>query len=210
MALIFKNKASEEIPEGAVMLNETQAIRYQMNIIQNWEKFSDVWVSLNFLLFWFLNEKFLFSFALRAGPGILGAMSAVSAFVINNHFRVRLKLGTYGRMSSYLSVVCIPACFATLFHTTVSWFQFHLSPLSCLLIAVYSIARHPEALWLPTLPSNTCRFLPSRNRRFVSLSLGSYCGFHVRHETFHLSSSFDYLGTNGSFETLCKVHEESG
>ena len=119
MALIFKDKNSKGIPEGAKLLTEDQAIRYQMGIIRNWEKFSEVWVLVVLLISkdW---VNFLFSFALRAGPGILGAMGALSAFAVNNHFRYKLKLGVYGRMSSYLSVVAIPAVISTLFHTTVS------------------------------------------------------------------------------------------
>lgn len=42
MALIFRNKGDEGIPEGAVALSETQAIRYQQGIFRNWEKFSEV------------------------------------------------------------------------------------------------------------------------------------------------------------------------
>jgi hypothetical protein len=43
MALMFKDKNSgQQIPEGAVMLTDDQAIRYQMNIFRNWEKFSEV------------------------------------------------------------------------------------------------------------------------------------------------------------------------
>lgn len=56
---------------------------------------------------------------LKAGPGILGGVGMISSIVINNHFRTKLKLGQYGRMSSYLSVVAIPAMFSALFHTTV-------------------------------------------------------------------------------------------
>jgi transmembrane protein 126A len=67
-----------------------------------------------------VQEFSIFSFTLRAGPGILGGIAALSSFAVNNHFRYKLKLGTYGRMSSYLSVVCIPAVISMLFHATVS------------------------------------------------------------------------------------------
>lgn len=42
MALMFKTKHTGDIPEGAVVLTEDQALRYQMGLVRNWEKFSDV------------------------------------------------------------------------------------------------------------------------------------------------------------------------
>lgn len=43
----------------------------------------------------------------------------ISGFLINNHFRYKLKLGSYGRMSSYLAVVAAPAIMSSLLHVTV-------------------------------------------------------------------------------------------
>jgi hypothetical protein len=42
MALMLKKEGIDGLPEGAKMLNESQAIRYQMGIIRNWEKLSEV------------------------------------------------------------------------------------------------------------------------------------------------------------------------
>ena len=55
-------------------------------------------------------------FGLRVGPGILGSLSVVSGLLINNHFRTKLKLGSYGRFSTYLPIVVIPAIMTTVFH----------------------------------------------------------------------------------------------
>lgn len=44
MSLIVKLKSSkqQEIPEDAVKLTEAQAMRYQMSMIENWPKFSEM------------------------------------------------------------------------------------------------------------------------------------------------------------------------
>lgn len=48
------------------------------------------------------------------------ALSGLSAFFINNHFRYKLKLNHYGRASSYMAVVAAPAILSGLSHFTVS------------------------------------------------------------------------------------------
>lgn len=42
MAMIYKKKHDEEIPEDAVRLSEYQALAYQKKIIDKWEKISEV------------------------------------------------------------------------------------------------------------------------------------------------------------------------
>jgi hypothetical protein len=42
MALMMKKEGIDGIPEGAKMLTESEAIRYQMGIVRNWEKLSEV------------------------------------------------------------------------------------------------------------------------------------------------------------------------
>lgn len=44
----------------------------------------------------------------------------VSAMLLNNHFRYKLKLGAYGRGSTYLAVVAAPVALSALFHAAVS------------------------------------------------------------------------------------------
>lgn len=119
MAVYIKPKGSDKIPEGAVVLTEERAIQYQMSILDKWPNYSEVWV---FIISLNLNyeEKFSFSWALRIGPGILSGTSILSSFIINNHFRYKLKLGQYGRFSSYMSVIAIPAMISSLFHVSVS------------------------------------------------------------------------------------------
>jgi hypothetical protein len=42
MSLYVQKKGSEEIPEGAVRLNEDKALRYQTHIMLNWPNQSEV------------------------------------------------------------------------------------------------------------------------------------------------------------------------
>lgn len=122
MALIVKVGRDEDVPKDAVRLTQEQALAYQMNLIRDWPKLSDVYVvrlkdiSGNSELF----HDFCFRFTLRMGPGLLGGAATISSLIINNHFRYKLKLGAYGRMSSYLSVVATPVLISALFHATVS------------------------------------------------------------------------------------------
>ncbi|KAM7350558.1 uncharacterized protein ACRADG_009117 [Cochliomyia hominivorax] len=88
---------SDEIPKDAVIISEEQALAYQWKIISNWEKLSEVW-------------------ALRYGPGIMAAFATGTGIFVNNHYRQKLKLGTYGRFSTYLPIVIIPALFTLTTH----------------------------------------------------------------------------------------------
>ncbi|XP_052900942.1 uncharacterized protein LOC128307225 [Anopheles moucheti] len=97
MALLHKK--SSEIPEDAVRLSEEDAIQYFLSLVKNWENQSEVW-------------------PIVYTPGILGAGTVISGFYINNYYRRVLKLANYGRFSSYLPAVALPAIMATVFHST--------------------------------------------------------------------------------------------
>ncbi|XP_058811552.1 uncharacterized protein LOC131676503 [Topomyia yanbarensis] len=95
MALLHKK--SQEIPEDAVKLNETQAVLYFMKIVEGWDNKWESWPLIH-------------------SPGILGATTVVSSIYINSHYRNKLKLGNYGRLSSYIPAVVLPAIMTTFFH----------------------------------------------------------------------------------------------
>ncbi|XP_036333585.1 uncharacterized protein LOC118744569 [Rhagoletis pomonella] len=95
MALSHARK--EEIPKDAIVINEEQALAYQWRVISNWENRWEVW-------------------SLRYGPGFLGAMAAATGIYVNSHYRHKLKLGNYGKASTYLPIVVIPAMFSVLSH----------------------------------------------------------------------------------------------
>ncbi|XP_053678586.1 uncharacterized protein LOC128728960 [Anopheles nili] len=96
MALLHKK--SSDIPKDAVRLSEEEAIQYFLKLVHRWDNKSDVWPMIY-------------------TPGILGACTVVSGFYINHYYRRVLKLGNYGRLSSYLPAVALPAIMATMFHS---------------------------------------------------------------------------------------------
>lgn len=57
-----------------------------------------------------------FRWPLTFTPGILGATTVMSSIYINSHYRSKLKLGNYGRLSSYIPAVVLPAIMTTFFH----------------------------------------------------------------------------------------------
>jgi len=64
-------------------------------------------------------ESFFYRWPFRYGFGILGACSALSGLYINSYFRNRLRLHSYGRVSSYLPLVVLPSIMSALFHHQV-------------------------------------------------------------------------------------------
>ncbi|XP_053612523.1 uncharacterized protein LOC128676441 [Plodia interpunctella] len=88
---------SKEIPEDAVVLDEVDAVSYAWEVVSNWESISDTW-------------------ALKYGPPILGGINAIAGIIINNHYRTKLKLGTYGFYSSVIPITLMPGILTTLFH----------------------------------------------------------------------------------------------
>ncbi|XP_066257022.1 uncharacterized protein [Euwallacea similis] len=98
MALL-KSKIGE-IPEDAIILSETDALKHQMNIIKKWDKSSEV-------------------FALRYGPYILGAGALLCGAFFNNYFRRKFLLGHYGVLASYFPVCFVPGAASTILHSEV-------------------------------------------------------------------------------------------
>lgn len=46
----------------------------------------------------------------------MAALAAGTGLFVNNHYRTKLRLGTYGRISTYLPIVVVPAMFTLLCH----------------------------------------------------------------------------------------------
>ncbi|XP_053681776.1 uncharacterized protein LOC128732534 [Sabethes cyaneus] len=95
MALLHKKQT--EIPKDAVKLTEQEALIYFMKLVDKWDDKWEIW-------------------PLAYTPGMLGASTVLSSLYINNHYRSKLKLGTYGRLSSYIPAVVLPALMTTFFH----------------------------------------------------------------------------------------------
>ncbi|XP_037949994.1 uncharacterized protein LOC119681010 [Teleopsis dalmanni] len=102
----------EEIPEDAVIISQEEALTYQWKIISEWEKPTEV-------------------IALRNGPAVLSVLSGVTGFFVNNHYRKYLRLGVYGRSSTYLPIVVIPALFTYMTHKYFVQRDLILTPIAC-------------------------------------------------------------------------------
>ncbi|XP_017780560.1 PREDICTED: transmembrane protein 126A [Nicrophorus vespilloides] len=96
MALI-KGKLSE-IPSDAVLLSEKEAVEYQVKLIRNWRYPMDV-------------------FAFKYGACLLASSSAAAGIYMNSHYRMKFKLLHYGRVSSYMPIVLLPAALSLILHT---------------------------------------------------------------------------------------------
>lgn len=58
-------------------------------------------------------------------------LAAINGIYINNHYRTKLRLGTYGRLSSYLPIVALPAITTSLIHSVIVQPEFMLQKQPC-------------------------------------------------------------------------------
>ncbi|GJQ73068.1 hypothetical protein Trydic_g1698 [Trypoxylus dichotomus] len=94
---LFKGKQSER-PSDAIILSKEDAIMYQLKVLRGWKDKSD-------------------TFAFRYGGAFLASLSAGAGIYINSYYRLKFRLHYYGRMSSYLPIVVLPAALSFLLHT---------------------------------------------------------------------------------------------
>ncbi|KAI4459736.1 hypothetical protein MML48_6g00004360 [Holotrichia oblita] len=87
-----------EVPPDAILLSKHDAIIHQLKIMKSWKNKSD-------------------TFVFRYGGTFLGCISAGVGIFLNSHFRKKYRLFDYGRLSSYLPIVVLPAALSLLFHT---------------------------------------------------------------------------------------------
>lgn len=92
------NRAKREaIPSDGVVLTKTEAFQYQSKLMQSWKYKSD-------------------TLGYRCGTGLLGGLAAATGVYLNNYYRTKLRIGKYGRITSYLPIVAIPAMCTMAFH----------------------------------------------------------------------------------------------
>lgn len=58
-------------------------------------------------------------------------LAAIGGIYINSHYRTKLRLGTYGRLSSYLPIVALPAITSSIIHSVVVQPDFMLQKQPC-------------------------------------------------------------------------------
>ncbi|KAL1123398.1 hypothetical protein AAG570_002478 [Ranatra chinensis] len=95
----FVEKASPGfVPSDAVRLSREEAAEKQWNFIKNWKSSWDVW-------------------PFTYGVGSLSLATAVSSLMISNHYRKKLKLRHYGRISMFIPTAFIPSVLIVILHS---------------------------------------------------------------------------------------------
>lgn len=121
--------------------------------------------------------------SIKYGAGLLGAVSGITGIYINQHYRRRLRLGTYGAFSTYLTIVALPALMSTVYHRAVS---LQRNWLSCFQVYTENVSnisvcpvRHPfKKGKLPSLLAGTSGSKPNRGWYRVSLCISPDCHIH--------------------------------
>lgn len=135
MDLIFKKSNNREelyIHDGK-NLSEQNLLVLQHQIIREWKNKKERSVHS-----WILSKRFFnlslktpCSFFLRYSGQGLSILAAIGGIYINNHYRTKLKLGSYGRVSSYLPIVALPAITTNIIHSVVVQPDFMMQKQPC-------------------------------------------------------------------------------
>lgn len=99
MPMLIQKGIASEIPSDAVVITEEEALKRQWQIVRDWRKRSEVW-------------------PLRYGGTIVSGLSAISALILTNHYRARLRLRSYGMIPMYLPTVFLPSFASAVYHKT--------------------------------------------------------------------------------------------
>ncbi|XP_065170438.1 uncharacterized protein [Atheta coriaria] len=86
-----------DIPTDAVRLSKEEAVDYQIKLMHDWSEWKDV-------------------FFFKYGAGFLGGASAAVGIYLNDYYRRKLKLRSYGSVSSFLASSLIPTSLTLVFH----------------------------------------------------------------------------------------------
>ncbi|KAL3278752.1 hypothetical protein HHI36_016280 [Cryptolaemus montrouzieri] len=98
MALVKRKHGN--IPEDAVLLSESQALTHQMNILNNWKNAWDV-------------------FGFRYSGICLSIAGGLTGIFIHNHYRIKLKLFEFGKLSTYIPVCILPSVLTYFMHVEI-------------------------------------------------------------------------------------------
>ncbi|GAB0098790.1 uncharacterized protein DMENIID0001_145930 [Sergentomyia squamirostris] len=110
--LKIQEKKKRKIHEEDDDFSKEKILRLQYDIIDKWKDTSE-------------------TFYLTKGPPNLGILGALSGIFVHNHYRKKLKLGTYGRATSYLPIVVLPAIVAPMVHKMVFQAKILLGEYKC-------------------------------------------------------------------------------
>lgn len=150
------------------------------------------------------------SSALRMGSGLLIGIAGISSFFINKHFRQKLKVGHYGRGSSYLAVIGTPAMLSGLIHYTVrrarlqSIFHSVLQYFYLLFNStVYPAKSSVDRIRLSCVRWDEIWIDSRHDLNNLAIHSQSSQLFLCRHPTLHLSTAIAHREAERNFIALC-------
>ncbi|XP_064615381.1 uncharacterized protein LOC135479467 [Liolophura sinensis] len=85
------------IPEGAVPLDRQEVLKVQWTTIRNWKPRSEMWPFIH-------------------GASLLASFSALSGAVCNMYFREKFNVQKFGRASTFVPIIVIPAALSMITH----------------------------------------------------------------------------------------------
>ncbi|XP_015127563.1 uncharacterized protein LOC107048731 [Diachasma alloeum] len=150
-----------EVPKGAILVNENDALIHQWTIIRSWPKLTEAW-------------------PFRLGIPLLGAAGTIGGLAINGHFRRQLKLHTYGKLSTSLTMGLTPAIIISASHAMFVTHDIFLNKTQCLLCL------QQKAIFLEVAFGFTYPLVLSPLANFLH---------STRHGTYRLPHWGDYKGT---------------
>lgn len=105
-----------ELPPDAVIIDANKAMAYEWQIISKWDQWTDVYAANIYHITKNFHSTSCFRWSLRYSGNILAGLALGTSVYVNNHFRRKLNLGSYGRVSTYLPIVVMPALFSLASH----------------------------------------------------------------------------------------------
>lgn len=114
------------LPSGAIEVPPEKVVGFYQIVIETWERPADIW-------------------ALKYGPMILGAAGAFNGWYGNLYFRKRLKLRSYGFVSTYIPNIILPFVIVQSLHSmvciyAVAWlFRTNVLLISMLFLCICSL-----------------------------------------------------------------------
>ncbi|XP_011305797.1 uncharacterized protein [Fopius arisanus] len=112
--MALRSSAPQELPKDAIVMDENEAILHQWTIVRSWPKMTDVW-------------------PFRLGIPLLGLAATIGGLTINEHFRRKLKLHRYGKLSTSFAMGLTPAVIISAAHCIFVTHDIYINKSKCLL-----------------------------------------------------------------------------
>lgn len=120
----------------------------------------------------------------------MSVLAAVGGIYINSHYRTKLRLGSYGRLSSYLPIVALPAITTSLIHSVIIQPEFMMQKQPCAMCTQIKggLFHASLAIAYPMVLSPLASFMVSSRVDLTANPFNNYLPFQFasRHYTFRM------------------------